>query len=154
MTATTIKIAVYHNLNIDCGFGLNQTIGDGGRRPAEPHERHELVKVFEYEDSAPREPAEVMALLERAFYEFNVGEDDLAAAYRARRLRSLSVGDVLILASESEGEGAWSCQMAGWAPVPTGELRVVAAAEADKILRERFQYAPEDALSISVPWEA
>lgn len=52
-------------------------------------------------------------LLEQLFEEFNVGEtSQVARAYRAKGLRSLSVGDVIVL----DDEVAWLCGKAGWEP--------------------------------------
>ena len=55
-------------------------------------------------------------LLEQLFEMFNVGnpdQDPIVAAYRAKGLRSLSVGDVVVL----DEEVAWVCRAAGWEPV-------------------------------------
>ena len=66
-----------------------------------------MVKVFTYDwDGLDRfgHPAEDAHIpLEMAFEEFNVGTGDLAQRYRDRRLRSLSVGDVV-----TAGETAWA----------------------------------------------
>jgi hypothetical protein len=51
-------------------------------------------------------------LLEQLFEEFNVGTSEVARAYRAKRLRSLSVGDVIVL----DQEVAWLCGKVGWEP--------------------------------------
>jgi hypothetical protein len=51
-------------------------------------------------------------LLEQLFEEFNVGTSEVAQAYRAKRLRSLSVGDVIVL----DQEVAWLCDKYRWEP--------------------------------------
>jgi hypothetical protein len=50
-------------------------------------------------------------VLDACFNEFNVGEtSDVAKAYRAKRLRSLSVNDVVVI----YGSVAYRCDSVGW----------------------------------------
>jgi hypothetical protein len=62
------------------------------------------------------------AILNLAFEAFNIGETGVAADYRARRLRSLSVGDVV----EIDGR-QYRCASLGWTRVPN-EVRANRAA--------------------------
>lgn len=50
------------------------------------------------------------ALLEIIFEEFNIGTGPVARAYRGNHLRSLSVGDVVVL----DGQVAYLCAAVGW----------------------------------------
>jgi len=57
-------------------------------------------------------------VLEYVFEQTNIGEESkLAKEYRAKGLRSLSVGDVV-----SVGETAFSCDSCGWSRITTEEL--------------------------------
>jgi hypothetical protein len=50
-------------------------------------------------------------VLHACFNEFNVGEvSDVAKAYRAKHLRSLSVNDVVVI----DGSVAYRCDSVGW----------------------------------------
>lgn len=146
------KIEVFHNVNRDASFGLNTVFdvtmfpeGDGKRLAETPDERHELVKVFEYEEPTGA-TYDSTVLLEAAFYTFNVGSDERAAQYRERCLRSLSVGDVVKI----DGS-AYSCESVGWDPAHSDDLRVVTGEEAEKVIRDRFSFGPREALAITVP---
>lgn len=79
-----------------------------------------LVHKFELEVPAP----DVHQVLDWCFAEFNVGNGEYAKAYRAKRLRSLSVGDVVTV-----GEGAWACESVSWVPITTEELQNAVIAE-------------------------
>lgn len=133
-----MKIKIFHNISRDASFGLNRVIG-----ASTADQRHRLVWVFEYEDDAGYTPA---ATLARAFDEFNIGDGELAKRYRARRLRSLSVGDVVMI----DGQ-AYSCESVGWKERLPGELRILPAAEADKAIRELYDMEPAEPLSVTVP---
>jgi hypothetical protein len=65
-----------------------------------------MVRVFETEVPDGQHPHQVA---ERMFEAFNIGEDELAQAYRARGLRSMSVGDVARV-----GEVPLACASVGW----------------------------------------
>ena len=149
----SVKITIYHNVHEDAFFGLNAVrLPGGGTRQATAAERHPLVKVFTYDwDGLDRfgHPAEDAHIpLEMAFEEFNVGTGDLAQRYRDRRLRSLSVGDVVVV-----GETAWACASAGWTPVTGDALRILEGAEAEMAIRARFRFRPTEPLTITVPLE-
>lgn len=77
----------------------------------DPTQTYELVYSYDttrYDDDAD------MALLNVAWEEFNVDDPgSLGQAYRARRLRSLSVGDIV----EVNGR-AWMCDRFGWSILP------------------------------------
>lgn len=120
----TIHVEVYHNQSRDGFFGLNAVFADGGKRQAlTDDERHPLVKVFEYDTEFQPGPNGALYVCERAFEEFNIGEGELAQAYRANRLRSLSVGDVLILGAGIDPV-AYSCESCGWAERNPAELNI------------------------------
>ena len=90
---------------------------------------HPLVRVFEAEVEMPHgiDPQRVADWM---FEAFNAPEEylqgklrDLAEAYRARQLRSLSVGDVVAV-----GEIPLACVSRGWEPV-TGAVNEVLAGD-------------------------
>lgn len=140
------KVEIFHNVHADSFFGLNAVLEPGGKREAVcDEELHPLVKVFEYE--LP-DAGDDMAVAEDAFARFNDGSGREDAAYFARRLRSLSTGDVV----KVDGQ-AYSCQSAGWAARCDAELNVITdPAEAEALVRARFQIpARERVLTITVP---
>jgi hypothetical protein len=94
--------------------------------------------------SGPR--VDMSAVLEGAFYTFNVGSDELAAQYRGRSLRSLSVGDVAVVDGSP-----YVCASCGWEPVHSGDLRILDATETDRAIREVYDFRPDEALSVTVP---
>ncbi|MGL5824992.1 MAG: hypothetical protein ACRCYU_09275 [Nocardioides sp.] len=108
-----MKVTVLHNVARD-GFGRPR--GYDGYQPD-----HQLANVFDYETDlvAP------LAVAEQAFHLFNVGDDPhfgtphpTAIAYRANQLRSLSVGDVLLLEDGAHGTPvAYACASVGWTPL-------------------------------------
>jgi hypothetical protein len=144
-----VHVRVYHNINRDAGFGLNAVFTKQGKTFAQtPEERHELVLVFEY-DAGPasdRVSYSHQRLLVDAFDTFNVGSDELAAQYRARKLRSLSVGDVVEI-----NDSAYACESVGWELCSSDDLRIIPADEAERLVRERFDFGPHEALAITVP---
>lgn len=149
-----MKVTIYHNIDRDSFFGLNTRLSsDKGirnvRKEAVPGS-HALVKVFEYEVA---EDAETALENEVAFHRFNVGTDELSQAYRARRLRSLSVGDVIGYGpGNGPPEAFFACASFGWDPVRASDLRVVQGDEAVALIRERFEFRPsETELSVTVP---
>jgi hypothetical protein len=94
-----ITVAIWHNLAVPDNFTV-------GWMP-----EHPMVKVFSYDIHAEqaRDPD---AVLEDAWVAFNVGDDSRAQQYRARGLRSLSKGDVVVV-----GEIAWACASTGWVQI-------------------------------------
>ena len=56
-------------------------------------------------------------LLEFVFEQTNIGETDFAKEYRAKQLRSVSVGDVVVV-----GETAFACESVGWKKITTEQL--------------------------------
>lgn len=145
-----MKITVLHNISRDASFGLNAVFDLTQKAKKHEPRSHELVKVYEFVTSD-------LLSAEDIFYTFNVGDDpalarderqlSLARAYRARKLRSLSVGDVLIF----EGEAALACESAGWRVVAPDELHVLDEAEATRAVRERYEFRKYEDLSITVP---
>jgi hypothetical protein len=148
---TTVEIL--HNTSSNASFGLNSTFGPDPRNEHEwvkgeassDAERHQLVKVFEYEDE------DGLTVLETVYDRFNNDpEDDVARAYRARRLRSLEVGDVVVIDGHP-----WSVERAGFKGRQPGELRVVAdPAQAETLVRDRYGFRPAEQLAITIPWSA
>ena len=57
-------------------------------------------------------------LLNHIYHETNVGESELAKWWRDKGLRSLSVGDVVVLGET----GAFACENIGWKKITTEEL--------------------------------
>lgn len=95
----TTSVQVFLNVDRDHWFGW------------EPG--HPVVRVFAY-DTADGNP-EILA--EEAFAMFNGqpgtdAQQELTDAYYERRLRSLSVGDVLVI-----GGNAWACKDTGFTPL-------------------------------------
>jgi hypothetical protein len=125
MTVHLHRVEVLHNQNHrDAFFGLNAVLDAKGGKHEEA-KSHPLVRVFTYWTTA-----DVDSIPELAFFEFNVGDDPdftsgkphaLALSYRAVGLRSLSVGDVLVI----DGSTVVSCESAGWRPRSADELRIV-----------------------------
>jgi len=148
-------VTVLHNIDRDASLGHNTrlTSSHGGRVlpervEAEPGDRHPLVAVFRF----AAEPGETdPALCERAWVAFNESDDALATAYRARRLRSLSVGDVLLVETGDQRR-AYACASVGWTRTNLDDLRVVEGAEAVRMIRRRFEFrANERGLAVTVP---
>lgn len=150
-----MKVEVFHNISRDASFGLNTVFNfDLGvtrpkmakRQAATTDEQHQLVKVFEYETDRDAD-----FTLEDAFETFNVGTDELAQQYRARKLRSLSVGDVVTLdALAYSVEPGFQFQRRF-----DTELRIVTdPAEAERLIRERYHLGWHEELTVTVPWSA
>lgn len=164
-----MKVTVYHNLSWDASSGLN-TVCEvwPGAQPGSPAqkrqgtgaERHGLVKVFEFGYGLSDPGKDDFTVCEDLFWEFNVADDPLftdgvshpvAQAYRARKLRSLSTGDVIRIGNR-QGDRFYSVGSAGFTSRQPGELRIVDdLAEAEKLIRERYGFAPGEPLSITVP---
>jgi len=154
------KVSVFHNLHRDAGLGLNtklvrstyapegiervSELGDGTFcwREYEPI-RHPLAWVFQYEAKGFATDEE---LLYDAFEMFNIGEGPVALEYRGRKLRSLSVGDVIAIDGRH-----YACAPVGWKEVPRSEIRWMAARQAEEYARERYGFRPNEPLTISVP---
>ena len=114
-----ITVTIWHNVAFD-DQGRHTAMLDG-YQPGDP-----VVRVFAYQAS-PGRPAEEIA--EEAFAIFNDHPGDaagaeLACAYYGRRLRSLSVGDVVAAGDVLLAVG----RPAGWEPV-TGPLTEVRTRE-------------------------
>jgi hypothetical protein len=150
-----MDVTIYHNISRDSGFGLNQVLVKDPDAPAGYRKdtlpgSHPLVKVFTYSvDELTRHQDE----LHRAFERFNVGEDTIAQAYRARRLRSLSVGDVVAFAASKDQDAAiYSVGPWDFSPVKASDLRVLQGDEAVQAIRTRYDFRPsETELTVTVP---
>jgi hypothetical protein len=116
-----ITVTIWHNVAFDA-HGRHTAMLDG-YQPGDP-----MVAVFAYQ-AGPGRAAEEIA--EEAFAIFNdhpadAAGADLACSYYGRRLRSLSVGDVVAVAAD--GEVRLAVAKAGWTPVP-GPLTEVRTSE-------------------------
>jgi hypothetical protein len=159
------RIEIFHNISRDASFGLNTVFRTGDVAPegmrslplsggrvgwkdfAEtPDEMHPLVKVFEYEREWIGDRADVCAILHDAFERFNNGSGHEDAAYFASKLRSLSVGDVVFI-----DDAGYSCESSGWDVVSRFDLRILTTAEAEPVIRERYEFKDAEDLSITVP---
>lgn len=172
-----MKITVLHNVSRDASFGLNTVLGPAGKTYQAGS--HQLVKVFEF-------GADSMTP-DQVFHAFNVGDDpahavsaaeqELASAYRGRRLRAMSVGDVLAYEAApayrarrrpppSEGDvpafevepggpvaesGYLACERGGWKAVPAGDLAILGPGEAEAVIRERYDIGAGEELTVTVP---
>jgi hypothetical protein len=119
--AAGITVTIWHNVAFD-EQGRHTAMLDG-YQPGDP-----MVCVFAYQASPGRSAEEIA---DEAFDTFNdhprdPGGADLACAYYGRRLRSLSVGDVV--AVTADGEVRLAVAKIGWTPVP-GPLTEVRASE-------------------------
>jgi hypothetical protein len=168
------RITVFHNISRDASFGLNTVFSSeqpfGSVKETESR-AHELVKVFEFDmdDLLFTDESRYLGcqqVADRAFRAFNIShepgvnvserERSVALAYRARRLRSLSKGDVLRF-SDFDQPGTsplfYACASAGWDDVAEADLNVIADAhEAERLVRERFDFGPAEELAITVAW--
>lgn len=163
-----VTVTVYHNLSPDASFGLNAVFrkGQPGEAPAEARtlplhdgqvswkervvagaERHPLVRVFVYETAIESTPEAVQALLNDLWEQFNGSSGRENETYFGRRLRSLSVGDVLVINDET----GWAVESSGFRKVAFGEADVVSASEAGTIIRRRFGLGSWERLSVTVP---
>lgn len=116
-----MQVTVYHNV---ARGSDDRHINFDGYQPGQP-----LVPVFAYDvELLDGGMEELLLIAEMAFEAFNADPDllpdrtrDLATRYRARSLRSLSVGDVLRL-----GDTALACDPVGFRKVPAelNEVRV------------------------------
>lgn len=114
-----ITITIWHNTAHD-GEGRHIAMLDG-YQPGDP-----MVRVFTYQaDPAGRSPEEIADVAFDTFNDHPRDPDgaDLACAYYERRLRSLSVGDLVAV-----GEVPLAVAKAGWTPV-TGPLTEVRTRE-------------------------
>jgi hypothetical protein len=118
-----MHVTVYHNI----ARGPDERhINFDGYQPGQP-----LVPVFAYDvELLDGGIPELLLIAETAFEAFNADPGllptrtrDLATRYRARSLRSLSVGDVLRL-----GDTALACDPVGFRQVP-GDLNEVRVSE-------------------------
>lgn len=112
-----MKIKIYLNDGEDHFFGFKNQFANSP----------ELTMVHEFEVTetelawvnGPITKDKMMQALEWVWVELNHPwpESALAKQYRAKQLRSLSVGDVVAI-----GEMAFACESAGWEKITTEEL--------------------------------
>lgn len=119
--AQAITVRVFHNVARDENGRMVNFVG------WRPH--HEMVLVFAYELPAaakvtPQQIADEAFAMFNGFPESDAGRE-LTERYYQRRLRSLSVGDIIMV-----GEAALACCNAGWSPV-TGWINDVTATHTD-----------------------
>lgn len=98
-----MTVSIYLNDGEDHFFGFKN---DFANSP-------ELTKVWQ----GPIEVTNVKECLELVFEQTNIRTKDLGKHYAAKGLRSISVGDVVVV-----GETAWSCESSGWLPITSTEL--------------------------------
>jgi hypothetical protein len=149
------QITVFLNADPrDASLGVNQSLvaADNEKGYAKVYTpcRHKLVPVLTFSWESDREPK-----LDELFRWFNIGARDtdaaavklLAADYRIRRNRGLSVGDVVQV-----GDKFYACASVGWDEVWGTDLHLItsylAAAEA---VREAYGFRPGAPLSIIRP---
>jgi len=116
-----ITVSIWHNVAFD-DQGRHSAMLDG-YQPGDP-----VVRVFAYQASPGRTAEEIAAEAYDTFNDHPRDSDgaDLACAYYARRLRSLSVGDVVAVAAD--GEVRLAVARIGWTRVP-GQLTEVRTSE-------------------------
>lgn len=133
-----MRITVYHNVDDSSFFGWKP--------------EHPLVPVFEYADSGND-----TLILHRAWETFNIGHEPefnvpaeqrrQALLYRARKLRSLSVGDVIAIDGQPHAVESF-----GWQSAGPGDLNIVEGQEADRLIRKRYRISPRrERLTLTVP---
>ena len=104
-----MHITILHNVTQD-EHGRNVGFCDGYLPD------HQLARVFAFSLAGEGHPFDDPGVLSNVYFLFNVGDDPdfgdpspLSVAYRNKGLRSLSVGDVVIL----DGR-AYQCDHSGW----------------------------------------
>lgn len=110
-----MKIKIYLNDGEDHFFGFTNVFANSP----------ELTMVHEFEITETElawvhtiQWHAMVRILDWVYQELNVGEDTkVAKDYRAKRLRSLSVGDVVVA-----GENAWAVAPCGWDMITTEQL--------------------------------
>ncbi len=97
-----IPISIFHNVTLgDHGYPTKGMLDGWGKG-----DTLDCVFAFSLDTDMSH-----LDLLDRIFYVFNEGDNNdlLAAAYRRKHLRSLSVGDVVMISGVS-----YACQRVGW----------------------------------------
>lgn len=126
METTNYQVRILHNEGRGHFFGYDPDTAD-----------LYLVHTYEVErqSNGRPEPKNVAA---QAFHTFNVGDDPSfgtpqpeAVAYRAKRLRSLSEGDVVLVIDPDENRTFLACAKFGWDEVPEADQRDAAPLEAN-----------------------
>jgi hypothetical protein len=100
---TTQPVVIYHNTTTDA---TGRPVNYDGFIPGE--------STLEAVHLSSTELTEPTAIAEEMFYRFNVGEDEDAMEYRSKSLRSLSVGDVVVMRAPSGSIVALACDRVGW----------------------------------------
>jgi len=139
-----ITVTIWHNVAFD-GQGRPTAMLDG-YQPGDP-----VVRVFAYQTD-PGRPAEEIA--GEAFAIFNDHPSDaagaeLACAYYGRRLRSLSVGDVVAVVAD--GEVRLAVAKIGWTPVPGALTEVRTSEHGTRPLPPRSSRLPDTADRPAIP---
>jgi hypothetical protein len=114
---TTVTVTIWHNVARDQAG--RRTAPLDGYRPGDP-----MVRVFTYQAAADGRPPETIA--DDAYAAFNghppgTETAELARRYEQRRLRALSVGDIVCVGEVALAVG----RPAGWEPAsgPLAEVR-------------------------------
>jgi len=122
-----MKVTILHNTDRDASFGLNTRL-EPGKQITQPRS-HQLVRVFQFE-----QPEDYLQhVLEDVYWRLNVGEDpdfgepdQIALDYRALRLRSLSIGDVVQIEDGSDlcPDGYYALDRFEFKPVAASQLAI------------------------------
>ena len=122
-----MKVTILHNTDRDASFGLNARL-EPGKQITQPRS-HQLVRVFQFE-----QPEDYLQhVLEDVYWRLNVGEDpdfgepdQIALDYRALRLRSLSIGDVVQIEDGSDlcPDGYYALDRFEFKPVAASQLAI------------------------------
>lgn len=102
-----VAVSILHNVTLNERGNPTKGMLDGW----EPTDTLECVFTFTLDTDKDHED-----LLDMIFAEFNVGKGILATAYRAKNLRSLSRGDIVIINGVS-----YACDRFGWTQVNVRE---------------------------------
>lgn len=124
-------VTVYHNVGDDSFSGY---------RPGDP-----LIRVFTYETPA----VDDAVILGGAFEMFNIGASAVSRAYRARRLRSVSRGDCLMV----DGR-LYAVAMTEFDLVSPDEARFLTGEAAETAVRARYGISSGEKLTVTVPLPA
>ena len=123
-----MQVVIFHNIDDSAFFGY---------RSGQP-----VTPVFVYESGARNETI----VLNEAFDLFNIGGGPTSQAYRARRLRSLSVGDVV-----RAGDQFFAVARLGFSEVSFASAKILLGEEAERVIRARYQITDREPLAITVP---
>ena len=112
-----MKVKIYLNDGEDHFFGFGHLNRMGP-------DKAELVMVHSFELTetehawvSPITETSIKQILEYVFEHTNLRTEPLGRAFQQKMLRSVSVGDVVVV-----GETAWACESVGWTLITTEQL--------------------------------